>query len=352
LYVIAGICLGLAAGSKYTAFLAVVPVVVAAAVSGRSLASVARGLTLAAGVAFLCCFAVTPYSFLRFGDFLAAMVYEYAHARGRQSGFSVPAYGPQYRRYVYQLVAAWPFSLGFALYASVAAGVLWGVLRLDRRKAVLLIFAAVFFAVTGSWTFTPLRYYMPILVVGVIFAGLWQAELLASPHHGRRVAAKLLVVVTLVYTAIFTVQTTARFSNDTRVQAGEWIGEHIQPGSRLLMVGSRSYVGTPRVEERFDVAFVDHRMITLIERDRSADLIQITSLMYARAYRHYLRPHRRVYSQLRARGRLLARFESHFLNKRAYMALDPMFEGYFVSPTIELYEPRRKAVYNDSRTVR
>jgi hypothetical protein len=34
------------------------------------------------------------------------------------------------------------------------------------------------------------------------------------------------------------------------------------------------------------------------------------------------------------------------------MALDPMFEGYFVSPTIELYEPRRKAVYNDSRTVR
>jgi hypothetical protein len=34
---------------------------------------------------------------------------------------------------------------------------------------------------------------------------------------------------------------------------------------------------------------------------------------------------------------LLRRFEADFLNKKLYRALDPMFEGYFVSPTLEFY---------------
>ena len=37
---------------------------------------------------------------------------------------------------------------------------------------------------------------------------------------------------------------------------------------------------------------------------------------------------------------LVKRFESHFINKRLYMKLDPMFEGYFVSPTIEFYRAK------------
>jgi hypothetical protein len=33
------------------------------------------------------------------------------------------------------------------------------------------------------------------------------------------------------------------------------------------------------------------------------------------------------------------RFEADFINKRLYTRLDPMFEGYFVSPTLEFYAP-------------
>jgi hypothetical protein len=339
-YVLAGVSLGLAAGSKYTALLAVVPVIVAAGLSGRAPASMLRGLTLAAAASLLSCVLVTPYSFLRFQDFLAAMSYEYDHARSMQYGFSLPAEGLQYRKYLYQVVAAWPFSLGFALYGSVAAGAAWAALTMDRRRAVLLSFAVVLFGVTGSWNFAPLRYYMPILVVGVVFAGMWQAAWLAGTATWQRHTARVVVIVTLLYTAVFTVQTTARFRNDTRIQAGEWIGRHVKVGSRLLMIGPRPYVGTPPDEDRFEVNFLGHNAIWLMDHRPDADLIEVTSLMYARAYRHHLRPHRRIYDRLRTRGRLVARFQSDFLNKRAYVALDPMFEGYFVSPTIELYARR------------
>jgi 4-amino-4-deoxy-L-arabinose transferase-like glycosyltransferase len=339
-FLLAGISLGLAAGSKYTALLAVVPIVMAAWLSGRGIGSSIRGLMLAAAAAFLFCLLVTPYSFLRFPDTLSAIQYEYQHTHGFQPGFSMPAVGPQYYKYLYQVVAAWPFSLGFALYASVVAGVTWSIFARDRRLAILLSFAAVFFAVTGSWRFTPLRYYLPILVVGVLCAALWQGAWLASAAGWRRATARVIILVTLAYTGLFTLQTTARFKNDTRIQAGNWIGQHIQGDSRLMMIGSRSYVGLPPDEERYDIDFIDHSMITRATRDRRVDIIEITSLMYARAYRHHLRPHRRVYEQLRTRRRLVARFESHFINKALYVALDPMFEGYFVSPTIELYAPR------------
>ncbi|HZS32970.1 MAG TPA: hypothetical protein VFC42_06280, partial [Methylomirabilota bacterium] len=35
--------------------------------------------------------------------------------------------------------------------------------------------------------------------------------------------------------------------------------------------------------------------------------------------------------------RLAERFQARYLNWRFYSRLDPMYEGYFVSPTIEIY---------------
>ncbi len=342
--------LGLATGSKYTAALGAVPIVVAALSSKRPVPSTLKGLTLAAVVSIVVCFLVTPYSFLRFGDLLAAMAYEYDHAQSYQDGFSVPADGPQYRKYVYQLVAAWPFSLGFALYASALIGTLWTCWPLDRRRLVVLSFIAVFFGFTGSLRFTPLRYYMPVLVPGVILAGLWQGAWLGSPSRWRHAAAVFAVVATLLYTSVFAFQTTRRFALDTRVQAGRWLDYGLPVGSRLLMVGGRSYVGVPLNEERYTIRFMPDRGVRGVRwRSLNFDAIEITSLVYARALPGRPPRQQAAYDRLRhpdSRYRLLKRFEAPFINKGLYMKLDPMFEGYFVSPTIEVYgrRPQLKAL--------
>jgi len=342
-YLVAGVFLGLSVGSKYTAAMAAVAIVAGALLSGRPLRNTIPGLAAAAAVSVAACFLVTPYSFIRLGEVLAAMQYEHKHTIGHHFGFSLPAKGPQYQRYIYQLVAAWPFSLGVPLYAAAVAGTIWAAVRLNRARAVLLVFFGVFFGVTGHWFFVPLRYYMPLLVAGVVFAGVWLGEWLESVSPWRRVVALSAAGATLVYTMVFTFQTTARFCDDTRMQAGRWIDETCQPGTRILTCGWDRYMGLPSDEQKILVRRGDETSFWYEFRRHRFNLIEISSLNYERHYRHDNTKYASKYDALRdpaGNFRLAAKFESTFINRDFYGRLDPMFKGYFIAPTIEFYEPK------------
>ncbi len=348
-YAFAGAALGLAVGSKYTAAMVVVSIIVAAFVSSPPLLQTLPRLVWAGLVSILCCFVVTPYSFLHIHHLLAAMSYEHHHTLSQHYGFSVYAVGWWYRRWIYQIVAAWPFSLGLMLYASCAAGTLWGWLRMDKKLIVIFSFAAVYFYETGSWTFTPLRYYLPLLLIAVALAGLWQGDWWSAANPARRVIARVAVAATLLYTSVFTLQTTARYSHETRVAAGEWIEQNAEPGSSLVIVGWRRYQGLPAALDKYNARFSDENFVGKIRADRNYGLIEISSLLYQRHYRHGNVEYMNGYDRLRdPQGpfELVQKFESHFVNKKLYMTLDPMFEGYFVSPTIEFYRARETAAAN------
>jgi len=340
-WALAGAALGLATGSKYTAALATAPVLLAALLNGRPPARRARGLAIAGAAALAACFLVAPYSFLRLPDTLAAIRFESRHTMGHHYGFSVPADGWQYRRYVYQLVAAWPFSYGLGLYLSVAAGTLWAVLRPDRRSAVVLGFAALFFSVTGSWTLTPLRYYLPLLVVGALLAGLWQGAWLAAGSRWRRAVALAAVVLALGYTSVFCWQTTRRYGHETRVEAARWL-ETWKPAGSLIGIGWVRYLAQPLPGSKIAYAAGSERDLADRPKMASFDLIEVSSLVYRRHYRHGDAGAIAIYDGLRRPEsglKLVRRFEADFLNKKLYTTLDPMFEGYFLSPTLEFYEP-------------
>ncbi|MFH0909234.1 MAG: glycosyltransferase family 39 protein [bacterium] len=343
-YVMAGAFLGLSVGSKYTAAMTVVAVVAGVFLSGRPMKNTIPGLAAAAAVAVAACFVVTPYSFIRLGDVLKAMAYEHHHTTGHHFGFCLPAKGPQYHRYLYQVVAAWPFCLGIALYAAAVAGTIWGALRLNRARAVLLVFGAVFFGVTGHWNFVPLRYYLPLLTVAVVFAGMWLGAWLEADSAWRRRLGGAAMLVTLVYTLVFTFQTTGRFEDDTRMQAGRWLDETCRPGTSLLTCGWERYMGMPGNERAVKVRRGDEKSFWPELERRRFDVIEISSLHYDRHYRHDNRTYAKKYDALRDPAgpfRLAAKFESSFINRDVYGRLDPMFRGYFVSPTLEFYEPKR-----------
>src|SRR5262249_18249282 len=69
------------------------------------------------------------------------------------------------------------------------------------------------------------------------------------------------------------------------------------------------------------------------------DYVVLTSLHYARAYRQ--RDDDVALWNTVRRGvlpyRLAERFRAEYLNWWFYRNLDPMYEGYFISPTIEIY---------------
>jgi len=171
------ITLGFATASKYTAaLLAVAPV--AAMVAGHvPWRNALKMLTLAAATALLCAFIATPYSFIHLQQTLAAMAFENTHVHGGHFGFStLSGHGIQYHPYAYELLAGWPFSMGIALYASALCGLVWILFHPTPKRLVVLTFFFVFFGLIGSWTFTPLRYSIPVLILMAIFAGMWQED--------------------------------------------------------------------------------------------------------------------------------------------------------------------------------
>ncbi|MGH7818141.1 MAG: ArnT family glycosyltransferase [Candidatus Binatia bacterium] len=108
-YALAGGAIGLAVASKYTAALVAIAPVVALARAHRPIGRRLRGLAVVGVSAAAACVLATPYSFYHFDELRRAMAYEWSHTHGFHTGFSLPAIGPQYRKYLYQIVAAWPF---------------------------------------------------------------------------------------------------------------------------------------------------------------------------------------------------------------------------------------------------
>ena len=345
-FAMAGASLGLAVASKYTAAIAVVAIITGTLGSRIAWQRMFAGLVIAGIASLAFAFAATPYSFIHFDRLREAMAYEHNHTVGHHFGFSVPADGWQYHRFLYQLFAAWPFSLGFALYACSAAGAVWALLKPDRRKLVPLVFAAAFFAVTGSWTLTPIRYYMPVVVLGTVFAALWLAELFESQSAFHRRAAIVIGVATLAYTGIFTGQTAARYAHETRDVAGRWLDQNFMTNQTMLACGWTRYLALP---SQFPPSAIiggrDDHMVRKLRGDETFDLIQISSLVFERHYRHGERDWIKAYNRLRDPAgpfKLVAKFDSDFINKNLYMKLDPMFGGYFVSPTLEFYRAKKR----------
>ncbi len=307
----------------------------------------ARNL-VAAGVTSLLGFAlVSPFSVINFADTVAAYQLEWFLVNDGHYGFDLAADGWQYYRGWYQLVALFPFAFGIVLWPAVFAGFWIYVLQGDWRQRALGLahWGAQGFAIV-SWTFVPLRYYLPILPMMAIFGGTFVYWL----FHSRvpRAVAWSVALAIFGYTLAFTASTTYRFTDDTRLQAGRWGDEHIGPDSTVYNIRPMfGFAYMPRYA-RDDISLRAHPLELVrglwgrSRRDRDHVWLCVSSVTYQRNYRQgpidpqpiadwdYIRDNPERYE-------LEARFESRYLNKDLYTWLDPMYDGYFISPTIELY---------------
>ena len=143
-------------------------------------------------------------------------------------GFNLWAHGWQYKPYVYQFGAAFPFSFGVALYAALLGGLIYCAVRWRRVLLVPFGYAAFYLGVMGSWDFVPIRYYLPFDPVLLIAPALALAAGLTAPAVRVRRWTGAGLALVLGYTVAFTVSTTARFTDDTRLKAQRWLQSRVR----------------------------------------------------------------------------------------------------------------------------
>jgi hypothetical protein len=238
-FVLAGLGLGLATATKYTAGMVLLPLVAAAALAPLGRAARVRGLVVAGVVAIVAFVVANPYALLDFHTFKAGLSEQSAASSdgGGKLGLS-DEHGLSY----YAGTLFW--GLGFVPVAAALAGAIW-MARRDRRTALVLVPAPVLFlAFMGSQDRFFARWLLPIYPILILLAAWAAVELLALVREKAGVlqrvpawspavvAAVVLGVQGLVY-AVHNDRVLA--ATDTRALARAWMVATIPEGSKIVL---------------------------------------------------------------------------------------------------------------------
>jgi hypothetical protein len=229
-YVLVGLVLGLAVGTKVSAVsFGIIPFVT------FLLSDLKKSFKyfLAMGVIAITVFTITsPYVFLDRAKFMESINYENGVVLGK---IKVP--------YILQFERTMPyFFQGINLFwligptAAVGlAGILWLIYRAIKAKSlnlgIFLVFPIAYFAYVGSWFTKFVRYSAPVIPF-LLLAGAFLIFQIRKSHRrlGNALIGIFLTISLLWSLAFFSIYTT----ESTRITASKWIYEQMAPGSIIL----------------------------------------------------------------------------------------------------------------------
>jgi YYY domain-containing protein len=249
IWLLAGVMAGLAVGSKFSAVLIAVPLLVAAlhrlppAPLNRRAAIVA-GRMAAVGLVALFTFALTnPFSLIEFRAYIQQITAQNAMVSGAMDAPYTRQYiGTLPYLYFVQQLAQW--GLGWPLGIAAWAGLVWAVVQFGRGIAgpavtIMLAWALPYFATTGVFHAKFMRYMAPLLPFLLIFAAgmaLAAYDWLSARWSSRGRAAwwtiaAAVALVTLGWSLAF-----VQVYNQEHpwIAASEWIYRHVPDGAKVL----------------------------------------------------------------------------------------------------------------------
>jgi len=239
-YAIAGLGLGFACASKYTAGVAILPL--AAAAVSRYLDTPAQagrrtliGLAIAGGCALGAFLLANPYALLDFARFHSELV--------RQSSLSEEAQGklgaPKQGGVLYYL---WALSWGLGWIPALAAlGGALAIWRRDARVGWLLVGAPILFlAFMGLQDRYFGRWLLPIFPILCVLAAFFAVFMVRAAISHARVPGVLagvaVCVLLLAQGAIYSVHGDVVLARaDTRNLTRAWMVAHIPPGAHIVL---------------------------------------------------------------------------------------------------------------------
>jgi len=245
-YALAGVGLGLACATKYTAGIALAPLLAAAAVRVRDERGARRtdallAIALAGALAVAAFVIANPYSVLDYSAFHRDLVHQSTLSAEAQGKLGAPSHGG----IVYYL---WSLTWGLGWAPSLAAlGGALVLLRRNVRLALVLVPAPLaFLALMGTEGRYFGRWLMPILPLLCLLAAFFVLELataIAGPRERPRLRAPaarallvaLLIAATLAQGTLYSVHSGLALSRaDTRNLTRAWMVAHVPAGTPIV----------------------------------------------------------------------------------------------------------------------
>jgi hypothetical protein len=250
-HLLAGVGLGLACATKYTAGIVLVPY--AAAVLGSNsrgeggwdrggIRRALIGVLLAGLVAALAFFIANPYSVLDYSSFHGELVHQSKLSAEAQGKLGAPKHGGIL---YYLWTLTWGLGWVPALAALAGAFTIW---RRERKLGWLLVPAPLLF---GLFMGTQSRYFgrwlLPIFPILCLLAACFALQAIALAKRARSeapggvttravVLATVLVLALLAQGLLYSVHSGLTLSRaDTRTLTRQWMLDHIPLGSRVVV---------------------------------------------------------------------------------------------------------------------
>jgi len=242
-YVLAGVGLGLACATKYTAGIVLLPLLAAAGASYIDADDPAKrrvllGLPAAGAIALVAFLVANPYAVLDYHAFHAELVHQSTLSAESQGKLGAPRQGGLLY-YLWSL--AWGLGWAPALAALGGSLVVW---RSNRRLGALLVPAMLLFLLFmglqgryfGRWLLPIFPLVCLLAAYFVVRLIIWGTSLRRLPVAGRAAVAAALVAALLAQGLIYSVHSGLVLSRaDTRTLTREWMVANIPAGSRIVV---------------------------------------------------------------------------------------------------------------------
>ena len=244
---VAGLAYGLALATKFSAAPLIVPIIVALLLRWRKLGLVSSlaSFLLTIVITTVTFLIAMPYALLDRVNFVQQLSAQGDLARGyldlpyvRQFAGTIP--------YLYEIQNMLLWGMGVALGLAAFAGLLWLCWRVWKRDVLLwlvvLSWVLVYSAITGSFYVKFMRYMLPVypflaLMAAALLLALLQRGRSVTQPSQRRIATilpMLAIVLVLLGTMFQGLALLNVYSQpNTRIQASQWIYNHVKPGSVL-----------------------------------------------------------------------------------------------------------------------
>jgi 4-amino-4-deoxy-L-arabinose transferase-like glycosyltransferase len=282
-YIVAGLCIGFTASSKYNGALIVLPLLVAHFLRHGKKAMKEWNIYLALFFCGLGFVASTPFALIDFSEFLADLRFESQHYSTGHAGMEGNTL-EWYLSYMWQTAGI--------IYILGALEILRGAYRRSRKLILLSVFPLAYFIFISSFmvrndrTFLPLTPFLFLLAASFFVHLLRRIKTFQSKALRRfsSLAIACLLIVGLISPTSKTIANGIRITTvDSRETARVWISDNLPSGARIAIESYSPFVDPSRFSIQGFERLIEHGPEWYVEQD--FDYLVFSQGMYGRFYR-------------------------------------------------------------------
>ena len=281
-YIIAGICIGLTASSKYNGVLVILPLILAH--FSRYGRAVLRhsGIYLAFLFVIMAFVFTTPFSIIDFSSFLQDITYEGHH-------YATGHVGMDGHSFVWYIKFMW--QTGGIIYFLAFFEIIRGLISRSKEILILAIFPVVYFvfisslAVRNDRTFLPLTPFLFVLASSFLSFGMTQIKNIPGKmlRYFSYAAIATLICLMLFYPMNVTISDTINLTqSDSREVSRKWIEDSIPAGSKIAVESYSPFVDPNKYAVKGVVQAIDYPTDWYVSN--SYDYLVLSKLLYGRFF--------------------------------------------------------------------